>query len=114
MWDDLEPLLAHVRATGETFHAKDRPFYIERAGYGEEVFFDVSYSPVREDDGAIGGVLCIVSETTERVRAARAVSNGRGGTRKSVMRAFILYLSRGRTENRLRSFPIDAFTRRRS
>ncbi|MBN8848827.1 MULTISPECIES: PAS domain-containing sensor histidine kinase [unclassified Sphingomonas] len=77
LWDDLEPLLAHVRATGETFHAKDRPFYIERAGYGEEVFFDVSYSPVRDDDGAIGGVLCIVSETTAQVRAARALADDR-------------------------------------
>ncbi|WEK41873.1 MAG: PAS domain S-box protein [Candidatus Sphingomonas colombiensis] len=77
LWSDLEPLLAHVRSTGETFAAKDRPFYIERAGFGEEVFFDVSYSPVRIEDGSVGGVLCIVSETTERVRAARAVAEDR-------------------------------------
>ena len=57
---------------GETFHAKDRPFYIERdGGRGEEVFFDISYSPVFELDGSIGGVLCIVSETTVRVLAER-------------------------------------------
>ena len=74
LWDDLEPLLRHVRDTGETFSAKDRPFYIERAGYGEEVFFDISYSPVPNDDGSVGGVLCIVSETTERVRALRDVA----------------------------------------
>ena len=72
LWDDLEPLLRHVRETGETYSAKDRPFYIERRGYGEEVFFDISYSAVRVEDGSVGGVLCIVSETTERVRAARA------------------------------------------
>ena len=74
LWDDLEPLLRHVRETGETYAAKDRPFYIERAGYGEEVFFDISYSPVPNDDGSVGGVLCIVSETTERVRALRDVA----------------------------------------
>lgn len=73
LWDDLEPLLRHVRETGETYSARDRPFYIERAGYGEEVFFDVSYSAVRLPDGSTGGVLCIVSETTQRVRAARAL-----------------------------------------
>jgi PAS domain S-box-containing protein len=74
LWDDLEPLLRGVRETGETFSAKDRPFYIERTGgVGETVYFDISYSAVRESDGSIGGVLCIVSETTLRVRAEIAL-----------------------------------------
>lgn len=68
LWGDLEPLLRGVRETGETFWAKDRPFYIERRGLGETVYFDVSYSAVREADGSVGGVLCLVSDTTERVR----------------------------------------------
>ena len=67
LWDDLEPLLRRVRETGDTFSAKDRPFYIERHGYGEEVFFDISYSPVRDEAGDVVGVLCIVDETTARV-----------------------------------------------
>jgi two-component sensor histidine kinase len=49
--------------------AKDRPFYIERHGYPENVYFDISYSPVRDEAGEVGGVLCIVNETTERVVA---------------------------------------------
>ncbi|RZK02991.1 MAG: sensor histidine kinase [Novosphingobium sp.] len=69
LWDDLEPLLRGVYETGETFSAKDRAFYIERHGYGETVYFDISYSAVPDDRGGIGGVLCIVSETTERHRA---------------------------------------------
>ncbi|WP_298813700.1 PAS domain S-box protein [uncultured Sphingomonas sp.] len=77
LWDDLKPLLDHVRTTGETYAAKDRPFYIERHGYGEEVFFDISYSAILQHDGSAGGVLCIVSETTQRVRAARAVAEDR-------------------------------------
>lgn len=71
LWDDLEPLLRGVRETGKTFSAKDRPFYIERRGYGETVYFDISYSAVPEADGSVGGVLCIVSETTQRVLGAR-------------------------------------------
>ena len=67
LWDDLEPLLAGVRRTRKTFAAKDRPFYVERHGYGETSYWDVSYSAVPDDDGSVGGVLCIVSETTERV-----------------------------------------------
>jgi signal transduction histidine kinase/ActR/RegA family two-component response regulator len=73
LWDDLEPLLRGVRETGKTFSAKDRPFYIERHGFGETVYFDVSYSAVPEADGSFGGVLCIVAETTERVRAVAAL-----------------------------------------
>jgi PAS domain S-box-containing protein len=73
LWDDLGPLLDGVRKTGQTFVAKDRPFYIERRGYGETVFFDVSYSPVPDEDGSVAGILCIVSETTERVRAEAAL-----------------------------------------
>ncbi len=72
LWDDLEPLLLSVLEHGETVHAKDRPFYIERdSGQGEEVYFDISYSPVFEANGSIGGALCIVNETTKRVRAER-------------------------------------------
>nr|WP_314873785.1 ATP-binding protein [uncultured Pseudomonas sp.] len=74
LWDDLEPLLSGVRNTGQTFSAKDRPFYIERSGHGETAYFDVSYSAVHEIDGSVGGVLCIVAETTERVQFERRQS----------------------------------------
>ena len=77
LWDDLEPLLRGVFETGETFSAKDRPFYIERHGVGETVYFDVSYSAVREAGGEIKGVLCIVSETTVRVHAQQQIASER-------------------------------------
>jgi two-component sensor histidine kinase len=74
LWDDLEPLLRRVLDTGDTVFAKDRPFYIERHGYPENVYFDISYSPVQSEKGEVGGVLCIVSETTERVVAQRELA----------------------------------------
>jgi PAS domain S-box-containing protein len=77
LWSDLGPLLAGVRETGKTLSAKDRPFYIERTGIGETVYFDISYSAVREPDGAIGGVLCIVAETTTRVLAQQRLASER-------------------------------------
>jgi PAS domain S-box-containing protein len=74
LWDDLGPLLQSVMNGGETVHAKDRPFYIEReGGRGENVYFDISYSPVFEADGSIGGVFCVVNETTQRVLAEQAM-----------------------------------------
>lgn len=64
-------MLRGVRETAQTFSAQDRAFYIERSGHGETAWFDVSYSSVRELDGSVGGVLCIVSETTRRVQFQR-------------------------------------------
>lgn len=69
LWSDLGPLLQGVLDTGKTVSAKDRPFYIERHGYPEIAYFDISYSPVRDEVGVVRGVFCIVSETTERRRA---------------------------------------------
>lgn len=74
LWDDLEPLLKSVRDTGETIVAKDRPFYIERHGYPETVYFDISYSAIRDDADKVEGVLCIVSETTEQVVSRRELT----------------------------------------
>ncbi|RYF83303.1 MAG: PAS domain S-box protein [Comamonadaceae bacterium] len=77
VWDDLHPLLDRVYSLGETVSAKDRPFQFNRHGHMEEVFFDISYSPIREADGSVGGVLCVVSETTERVRATQDLAASR-------------------------------------
>lgn len=75
-WDELwraglKELFDDVRTTGEAFWARDRPFFMERHGYLEETYFDVSYDPVRDESGAVGGVFCIVSETTGRVLGER-------------------------------------------
>jgi PAS fold len=71
IWDVLGPLLEGVIATGEAFRATDHPFYLERRGFAEETYFDVSYDPVRDETGRVGGVFCIVSETTGRVLGER-------------------------------------------
>ena len=49
-------------------------FVIERHGFVEETYFDVSYDPVRVESGGVGGVYCIVTETTERVVGGRRMA----------------------------------------
>ena len=72
IWDSvLQELLQGVVHTGEAFWAKDLRFTIERYGFEEETYFDVSYDPVRVESGHVGGVFCIVTETTERVIGER-------------------------------------------
>jgi len=75
IWDSqLHPLLAGVARTGEAFWAKDLLFEIERHGFREETYFDVSYDPVRVESGDVGGVYCIVTETTDRVVGERRLA----------------------------------------
>ncbi|OLR94730.1 hypothetical protein BJP25_11120 [Actinokineospora bangkokensis] len=76
LWEVLEPLLDRVLRTGRSFWAKDHPFPIERHGFLEQTYFDVSYDPVFVDgagpaDVVVGGVLCLVTETTGRVLGER-------------------------------------------
>src|SRR6476620_61476 len=75
IWDSvLHDLLAGVVRTGEAFWGKDLLFTIERYGFEEETYFDVSYDPVRVESGGVGGVFCIVTETTERVVGERRMA----------------------------------------
>jgi signal transduction histidine kinase/FixJ family two-component response regulator len=75
IWDtQLRELLEGVVRTGEAFWAQDLLFEIERHGFLEETYFDVSYDPVRVESGAVGGVFCIVTETTERVIGQRRMA----------------------------------------
>ena len=75
IWDSmLHELLAGVVTAGEAFWAKDLLFEVERYGFPEETYFDVSYDPVRVESGEVGGVYCIVTETTERVVGARRMA----------------------------------------
>jgi signal transduction histidine kinase len=72
LWDPvLRSLFEGVLNTGEAFWASDHPFFLERHGYPEETYFDVSYDPVRDETGGVGGIFCIVSETTGRVIGER-------------------------------------------
>jgi len=56
---------------GEASYFEDWPLELTRKGFPEQTWFTFSYSPIRDETGGIGGVLCTVHETTARVRAER-------------------------------------------
>jgi signal transduction histidine kinase/DNA-binding response OmpR family regulator/anti-sigma regulatory factor (Ser/Thr protein kinase) len=72
-WSVLQALFDGVVRDDEAFWAADYPFMLERHGFLEETYFDVSYDPIRLDSGEVGGVFCIVGDTTGRVLGARRV-----------------------------------------
>ncbi|BCJ54777.1 hypothetical protein Asp14428_62520 [Actinoplanes sp. NBRC 14428] len=72
-WSLLQELFDGVAAADESYWAADHPFMLERYGFLEETYFDISYDPIRVADGSVGGVFCIVSDTTRRVLGDRRV-----------------------------------------
>ncbi|AEO49576.1 PAS/PAC sensor hybrid histidine kinase [Rhodospirillum rubrum F11] len=74
LWDTLGPMLGQVRLTARAFGADNYPFQINRHGFLEQVYFDISYDPVPGADGEVAGVFCTVTETTARVFAERRLA----------------------------------------
>jgi PAS domain S-box-containing protein len=81
LWPEIGPQYARVREGGPGLDLRDVPFRIARleGGVVEEAWFDYALNAVRAEgaDGAPGAVvsiLAVVTETTGRVRAERALS----------------------------------------
>ena len=70
VWDEVEPLV-NAALGGEATWSENLHLVLERNGYPEDCWFTFSYSPVRDEDGAIVGLFCAATETTDAVRAER-------------------------------------------
>ncbi|MCA1855251.1 PAS domain S-box protein [Massilia oculi] len=68
VWTALGPYAKRVLA-GESFVFEEFGTIVERHGYREQAWFTFSYSPVRDEDGVVQGLLCSVIEVSEKVRA---------------------------------------------
>jgi PAS domain S-box-containing protein len=77
IWPDLVPLIDAALA-GQASYREDLPLLLNRTGREEETWFTFSYSPVRDESGAVAGLFCACTETTNRVRleAELRVSEG--------------------------------------
>ncbi len=62
---------------GEVMAYRDQPMTLMRHGQPEEVIFDLFYTPIYNDGGAVDGVLCTVLENTEKVKAVEALEQSR-------------------------------------
>ncbi len=67
---DIEPLVQRALG-GEAFFVENLPLRMRRHGYDEDTWFTFSYSPVRNEDGAIAGLYCVCADTTAMVLAER-------------------------------------------
>jgi signal transduction histidine kinase len=71
IWEIIGPQIEGVMIAGEATWHEDQLVAIERNDRIEEVYWTYGYSPVRDDDGSIGGTLVVCQETTSRVIAER-------------------------------------------
>ncbi|MBN6151551.1 PAS domain-containing protein [Xanthomonas sp. AmX2] len=71
VWTLIGPQIERVLATGEPSWNEHVPLTLHRNGYAEETYFTWSYSPVADERGGIGGVLCVCTEDTSRIRLER-------------------------------------------
>jgi PAS domain S-box-containing protein len=67
---DLEPIVSRAYA-GEPVHMGDIELWMQRKGKPEETHFAFSYTPVRDEGGAVAGFFCPCVEITEQVLADR-------------------------------------------
>ncbi|MGW2625319.1 SpoIIE family protein phosphatase [Micromonospora taraxaci] len=87
IWPDIGPRIDRVLTTGVATWDTALLLFLERSGYREESYHTFSYSPLRNDDNALIGMLCVVSEDTDRVVGERRMATLRDlGSDPSVVR----------------------------
>jgi signal transduction histidine kinase len=73
IWPDIGPLIAKVLETGTATYEEGLLLFLERSGFPEETYHTFSYSPLSDDEGRISGMLCVVTEETNRLIGERRV-----------------------------------------
>ena len=71
IWPDIGPRIQHVLTSGEATWDEGLLLFLERSGFTEETYHTFSYSPVYDDLSRVAGMLCVVTEVTERVIGER-------------------------------------------
>jgi len=71
VWDAAYSRIRHVRTTGEATWDEGLQLFLERSGFSEETYHTFSYSPVHDDALRVDGMLCVVTEVTDRVIGER-------------------------------------------
>ena len=95
IWADIEPRIEQVMSTGAATWDEALLLFVNRSGYLEESYHTFSYSPLRDESTDVVGMLCVVSEETDRVIGER---------RMATLRDLGSDLSVARTERQMLDF----------
>jgi len=86
IWDSIGTMFEEAMK-GKAVGFPDFPVKLNRNGFEEDCYFDFSYSPIRKENGEVGGVLATVIETTAKKRAAEALQESNTKFMNNIMQA---------------------------
>lgn len=86
IWDTIGPMFDEVMK-GKAVSFPDFMVVLNRNGFDEKCYFDFSYSPIKKEDGKIGGVLVTVIETTEKKKINEALKESNVRFINNIMQA---------------------------
>src|SRR3546814_321623 len=78
VWDEIGPATDAMLHRGGAAFDRDLLLILQRDLRSEETYFTCRCSPVPDDAGGIGGVLCALTEETERILGQRRLALLRG------------------------------------
>ncbi|RKP46246.1 response regulator [Pararobbsia silviterrae] len=74
IWEEIGPMLSTALEGHEGIYTEAKLLIMERNGYPEETYYTFSYSPVPDDHGGTGGIICANSDDTGRVLSERQLT----------------------------------------
>ncbi|MCI9844587.1 PAS domain S-box protein [Flavobacterium pectinovorum] len=86
IWSTIGSMFADVMK-GKAVGFPDFMVVLNRNGFDEECYFDFSYSPIKNENGEVGGILVTVIETTEKKKATEALKQSNARFINNIMQA---------------------------
>lgn len=74
IWDQVGPRAESAMLKNEGTYDEALLLIMERNGYPEETYYTFSYSPVPNDQGGTGGIICANSDDTQRIIGERQLA----------------------------------------
>ena len=74
IWPEIGPMLETALGGVEGTYVEEQLLIMERNGYPEETYYTFSYSPIPNDDGSVGGIICANTDDTQRVIGERQLA----------------------------------------
>jgi PAS domain S-box-containing protein len=71
IWDQVGPRAESAMHHNEGTYDEALLLLMERNGYREETYYTFSYSPVPNDEGGTGGIICANTDDTQRIVGGR-------------------------------------------
>ncbi|MBD1806859.1 response regulator [Microcoleus sp. FACHB-SPT15] len=74
IWDQVGPRAESAILKNEGTYDEALLLIMERNGYPEETYYTFSYSPVPNDEGGTGGIICANTDDTQRIIGERQLA----------------------------------------